>query len=58
MRSFEIVLLVLAVTVIIGLFGVSWIVAPVAKIAILLVPAIFMVSLAIGFVSRRGSWFQ
>jgi hypothetical protein len=58
MRSFETVLLVLAVTVIIGLFGVSWIVAPVAKIAILLVPAIFMVSLAIGFVSRRGSWFQ
>jgi hypothetical protein len=49
---------VLAITAMIGLFGFTGIVAPIAKAAILLVPAIFTVSLVIGFASRRQSWFR
>jgi len=57
MRGMELVLILLAFATVLGVFGISWIVAPVAKIALLLIPAIFMISLAVGFLSRRRSWF-
>jgi hypothetical protein len=57
MRAVLIVLAVLAVVAAISLVGVFGIVAPIATAAILLVPATFMVSLVIGFASRRRSWF-
>jgi len=57
MRTVLIVLAVLAVLAAISLVGVFGIVAPIATAAILLVPATFMVSLIIGFASRRRIWF-
>jgi hypothetical protein len=57
MRAVLIVLAVLAVLAAISLVGVFGIVTPIATAAILLVPATFMVSLMIGFASRRRSWF-
>jgi hypothetical protein len=57
MRAVLIVLGVLAVVAAISLFGLFGIGAPLAAAAIILVPATFMVSLVIGFASRRRSWF-
>jgi len=57
MRAVLIVLAVLAVGTAISLVGFFGIVTPIATAAILLVPATFMVSLIIGFASRRRSWF-
>ena len=57
MRAVLIVLAVLAVLAAISLFGFYGIVTPLATAAIVLVPATFMVSLVIGFASRRRSWF-
>jgi hypothetical protein len=57
MRGAVIIMLVLAFAAAIGLFGFTEIVAPLARVAILLVPAIFMISLVVGFVSRRQTWF-
>lgn len=58
MRVIAVILFFVAVITAIGLFGFNDIVAPVAKAAILLVPATFTVSLVIGFASRRRSWFE
>ena len=57
MRAVLIVLAVLAVVAAISLFGLFGIGTPLAAAAITLVPATFMVSLVIGFASRRRSWF-
>ena len=57
MRAVLIVLAVLAVGTAISLVGFFGFVTPIATAAILLVPATFMVSLIIGFASRRRSWF-
>jgi len=57
MRAVLIVLAVLAVGTAISLVGFFGFVTPIATGAILLVPATFMVSLVIGFASRRRSWF-
>ncbi len=58
MLSTIIVFFVLATTTVVGLMDFAWIVAPLAKATILLVPAIFMLSLIIGFALRRRSWFR
>jgi hypothetical protein len=57
MRTVLIVMAVLAVLGAVSLVGVFGIVTPIATVAILLVPATFMVSLVIGFASRRRTWF-
>jgi thiol:disulfide interchange protein len=57
MRAVLIALAVLAVLAAISLFGLFGIGTPLATAAITLVPATFMVSLVIGFASRRRSWF-
>ncbi len=41
-----------------GLFEFGLIVAPIAKATLLVVPAIFTISLAIGFACKRRTWFQ
>jgi hypothetical protein len=41
-----------------GLFGLAFIVAPVAKATLLVVPVIFTISLAVGFASKRRTWFH
>ena len=57
MRAVVTMLIVLAVIAAISLFGFFGIITPIASATILLVPATFMVSLVIGFASRRRSWF-
>jgi len=57
MRGVLFVLAVLAVLAAFSLFGFFGVVSPVAAAAIFLVPGTFMVSLIIGFASRRRSWF-
>ena len=57
MRSAVIVLFLVALSALIVFFGFSRIVAPIAHAAVVLVPAIFTISLIIGFASRRHSWF-
>ena len=57
MRGVLFVLAVLAVFAAVSLFGFFGIVSPLAAAAIFLIPATFMVSLIIGFASRRRSWF-
>jgi len=57
MRTIVTVLLILAVIAAISLFGVFGVLTPVAKASIWFVPAIFAVSLIIGFASRRRTWF-
>ena len=57
MRAVLIVLAVVAVLAAISFVGFFGIVTPIATAAVLLVPATFMVSLVIGFASRRRSWF-
>jgi hypothetical protein len=58
MRGAVIVLLTVGITTLIGFFGLTGIVAPIAKAALLLVPAIFTMSLIIGFALRRQHWFR
>jgi uncharacterized membrane protein YtjA (UPF0391 family) len=50
------VLVVFSATV--GFFGFTGVVAPIAKVALLLVPAIFTISLIVGFASRKRAWFR
>ena len=57
MRAILMALVVLAVLVAISFVGFFGVITPLATAAILLVPATFMVSLVIGFASRRRSWF-
>ncbi|MGC9997626.1 MAG: hypothetical protein ABSE79_20090 [Terriglobia bacterium] len=57
MRAVPIVLALLAVLAAVSFVGFFSVVTPIATAAILLVPATFMVSLVIGFASRRRSWF-
>jgi hypothetical protein len=57
-RAIVAVLVVLTVFAAISVFDFSAIVTPIAKATILFVPAAFMVSLVIGFASRKGSWFR
>jgi hypothetical protein len=52
-----VILFVLGITSLIGIFGFGGFVAPVARIVLLTVPAIFAVSLVIGFALRRRTWF-
>jgi hypothetical protein len=52
------VIFVLAIAAMMGFFGFAEFVAPIPKAAILWVPAIFTMSLAVGFASRRQRWFQ
>ncbi len=58
MSSALIVIFMLTITAMMGFLGITEIVAPIANAALLVVPAIFMISLAIGFASRRQSWFR
>jgi uncharacterized membrane protein YtjA (UPF0391 family) len=57
MRGAVIFIFVLT-TAVIGFFGFSGVVAPVAEGAIVWVPAIFTISLIIGFASRWQTWFH
>jgi hypothetical protein len=58
MLSAVTVLLVLGFTAVFGLVDFAWVIAPVAKAALLVVPVTFMVSLIIGFAGKRRSWFE
>jgi len=51
-------IVIMATTIIVGLLGFAEIVGPIARAALLLIPTIFAVSLAFGFVSRRQNWFR
>lgn len=53
-----IIVFIFATLTVIGLVGLTGIVAPIAKAALLLVPTIFAISLAVGFASRRQNWFR
>ena len=57
MRAIVLILMLAAIVAAISLFGFNGIVAPIAKAAIVLVPATFTVSVVIGFASRKRSWF-
>ena len=57
MRAALIVLAALAVVAAISFLGFVGFLTPIASAAIRLVPATFMVSLVIGFASRRRNWF-
>lgn len=58
MRSVIIPMIMVAITAMVGFFGFSGIVAPIAKGALLLIPTIFTICLVIGFASRRQNWFR
>lgn len=49
---------VIALTTLIGIFGFSEIVAPVARGAVLLIPAIFAISVVVGFAFRKQHWLH
>jgi len=57
MRAIVTMLIVMSVIATISLFGVLGVITPIAAAVIWFVPATFMVSLVIGFASRRRSWF-
>ena len=57
MRAIVIIFIGLTALGAISLFGFFGVVTPIAAAAISFVPATFMVSLVIGFASRRRSWF-
>ena len=58
MRNVTIVLLMATVTAMFYLFAFTEIIAPIAKAALLLVPAIFTVSLVVGLFFRVRNWFE
>jgi len=58
MRTATIIAMVAAISAASYVFAFTGIVAPIARVALLLMPAIFMVSLVVGFASRMRSWFE
>ena len=58
MHGTTVIVFVAAITAMFYLFAFTGIVAPIAKAALLLVPAIFTISLVIGFVFRVRSWLE
>ena len=52
------IIVVLAVVTVLGLLDFTGIVAPIAKAAFLLIPAVFAISLVVGFASKRQNWFR
>ena len=53
-----IIIFALAIIAVVGFVGFVGIVAPIAKATLLLVPAVFAISLVIGFASQRQNWFR
>ena len=58
MRGIAIFVFILTLTGLVAVFGFTEVFGPVARAAIVWVPAIFTVSLLIGFASRRQTWFR
>lgn len=58
MRVVAIFVFILALTGLVAVFGFTEVFGPIARAAVVLVPAIFTVSLLIGFASRRQTWFR
>jgi hypothetical protein len=57
MRGIGIFVFILALTCLVGVFGFAEIFGPIARAAVVWIPAIFTVCLLIGFASRRRMWF-
>jgi len=57
MRTAVTMLIVLTLIATFSVFGFSGVVTPLATAAIWFIPAIFAVSVVIGFASRRRTWF-
>lgn len=58
MRVMAIFVFILALLGLVAIFGFAEVFGPVARAAVVWVPAIFTVSLLIGFASRRQTWFR
>jgi len=58
MRNALLVAMVVSITGALYVIDIAGIMAPIAKTALLLVPAVFAVSLVVGFATRMRSWFE